>query len=183
MRALHALPTLAASLAVMHQPQAGRRLRSGEARLFFGGSLPEEVAADLDPTVSPSEVLPLWRELRKCYPSERAAIDAALKQPLVLLPFINTKDNIRFCFQVLGELGFTDSERLEIITKNPGVLANRPGELASTSPGEILTSVKVVTAVDSIPEPIRRVIPTVTAVTIVALIAKRLSECAGGICG
>ena len=61
----------------------------------WGGTLPAEIAETLDPKISPSEVLPLWRELRRCYPSESAAIRAAQKNQLVILPFINTADNIR----------------------------------------------------------------------------------------
>lgn len=102
--------------------------RTSMPRLFFGGGqLPAEVAATLDPGVPPESVVPLWRELRKCYPTERAAIDAAVKNQLVLLPFLNRPDHIKFCFQILkDEIGFDDAERLEIITRNPGVLANKP---------------------------------------------------------
>ena len=157
--------------------------RSRDAQLFFGGSLPAEIEADLSPTMSPAKVLPLWKELRKCYPSESEAIAAAKKQPLVILPFINTADNIRFNYEVLcSEVGFTREERLDIITRNPGVLANKPGELARTSKGEVRFSVDVVTAVDGIPEEVRFAIPTFTAVALVALLAKRFAECAGGIC-
>ena len=151
--------------------------------LLGGNKLPAQIAAGLDDQVPPSAVLPLWKELRKCYPNEEQALRAAEKQPLVLLPFINTPDNIRFCFQVLGELGFSDEERLDIITRNPGVLANKPGELSLTSPGEIRFSLAVIDAVEAVPAPLRKVIPSVTGVSIIYFIAKRLEECAGGVCG
>ena len=95
---------------------------------FFGGSgnLPSEIEELLDPTMPPGQVVPLWKELRKCYPTEAEAIAAAKKQPLVILPFINTPDNIRFNMQILcEEVGFSKEERMDIITKNPGVLANK----------------------------------------------------------
>ena len=156
--------------------------RAGAPQLLFGGGLPAELA-ELSKACEPSEVLPLWRELRKCYPSERAALDAAKKQPLIVLPFFNTAENIRLCNQILREQGFSEAERVDIVVTNPGVLANKPYDLANSSPDEIRDSVKFVARVESIPEPIRLAIPSVTAVTIVAFIAKRLSECAGGTCG
>ena len=72
---------------------------------------------------------------------------------------------------------------LEIVTKNPGVLGNKPGELARSSRGEVQLSMRFVGALDGVPEPIRMAIPPITAVLIVSVIAKRLSDCAGGICG
>ena len=86
-------------------------------------------------------------------------------------------------YQVLGELGFSKEEALEIVTANPGILGNRPGELARSSQGEIRASVSVVGFFDSIPDPIRMVIPPMTAVVLVVGIASRLNECAGGTCG
>ena len=153
--------------------------------LFFGGgSLPSELASIVPDSIQPSEVAPLWRELRKCYPSESAAIAAAKKQPLIILPFFNTAETITLCHRILGdELGFTNAERLEIITLNPGVLANKPYELASSTQDEVRSAMKMVSTIESIPEPIRFAIPTVTVIAIVGVIAKRLSDCAGGICG
>ena len=157
--------------------------------MLFGGSgkIPAALADSLAPSIDPAEVAPLWLEMRKCYPTERAAIDAALKQPLVILPFFNEADKIRFNFRILGELGFSDAERLEIVTKNPGVLANKPYELASSTQDEVRNAMKFVSIVESIPEPIRLAIPTLTAVFAVYGIAQRLIYCQasaqGGICG
>ena len=146
-------------------------------------ALPTAVKDLLDPGVAPASVQPLWKEFRKCFPSEKAATAAASRNVAVLLPFINTPDNIRFCWQVLSELGFSDEEKLEIVTKNPGVLGNQPGQLARSSQGEVRFSMQLVTLFDGIPEPIRFTIPPVTGILIVTVIAKRLSDCAGGICG
>lgn len=75
------------------------------------GPLPPAVNELLDPTISSKDVAPLWKEFRKCYPTEQQAVAAARRNTAVLLPFINTPDNIRFCWQVLAELGFDDAER------------------------------------------------------------------------
>ena len=151
---------------------------------FFGGKLPAEVA-ELAPSTDPKDVEPLWAEFRKCYKTEAEAIRAAQKTPLVVLPFFNTKDNIRFCWQILGnELGFSDEERREIVTSNPGVLANKPYELASSSQDEVRFAVQMAQRVDAVPESVRFAIPTVTTLAIVAIIAKRLLiDCAGATCG
>ena len=178
------LPTLACALAVQPVRLPVHAARARAPLLLFGGTkLPAEVAATLDPGVPTKDVEPLWRELRKCYPTERAAIDAACKQPLVLLPFINRAENIKFCFQVLREIGFDDAERLEVITRNPGILANKPYDLSLSSMDDVRRSISAMEAIDRIPEPIRLAIPTVTVLLIVGVIAKRLSDCAGGICG
>lgn len=151
--------------------------------LFGSAKLPEAVDSLLDPTIDRKAVLPLWREFRACYPSEQAAAAAARKNTAVLLPFMNSASNIKFCRQVLGELGFDDDEALEIMTKNPGVLGNKPGELARSSQGEIRFSVRLVSLFDGAPAPVLAAIPSFTAISIVAVIAKRLNDCAGGICG
>lgn len=204
--------------AVLHAPR-----RTTPVVSFFGGSgaaLPAEVREEIDSAVSTSDVMPLWQEFRKCYATEADAISAAKRNIVVLLPFINTRDNIYFCNRILGdELGFSNEERvsewnvpharvrtkpcgrrahfaktaapltcslpsqLEIIKANPGILANKPGQLARSSQGEVRLSINLVSSVDSIPEPLRLALPPVTGVVLVTLIAKRLAECAGGICG
>ena len=151
---------------------------------LLGGKLPAEIQEFVDPSISTAEVLPLWKEFRACYQSEAAAIAAAKKQPLVILPFFNKAENIRLCWRILSEeIGFSDAERREIVTSYPGVLANKPYELATSSMDEVRFSVRLASAVDSVPEEVRFAVPTVTTLAIVGLIAKRLSDCAGQICG
>ena len=65
--------------------------------------LPAAVDELLDPAVARDEVLPLWREFRACYPSEPAAIAAAQRNEAPLLPFLNTAEDIGFCFQILND--------------------------------------------------------------------------------
>ena len=97
--------------AVLHAPR-----RTTPVVSFFGGSgaaLPAEVREEIDSAVSTSDVMPLWQEFRKCYATEADAISAAKKNIVVLLPFINTRDNIYFCNRILGdELGFSNEERV-----------------------------------------------------------------------
>ena len=151
---------------------------------LLGGKLPAEIQEFVDPSISTAEVLPLWKEFRACYQSEAAAIAAAKKQPLVILPFFNKAENIRLCWRILSEeIGFSDAERREIVTSYPGVLANKPYELATSSMDEVRFSVRLASAVDSVPEEVRFAVPTVTTLAIVGLIAKRLSDCAGQTCG
>jgi len=146
---------------------------------FGTATLPAAVADLVDPSVR-AEALPLWREFRACYPNEAAAIQAAQRNPAVIQPFQNTAGNIEGSWRVLSSMkGFTDAEALQLITRNPGILGNRPGDLIRTSELEIKGSVSLVEAVDSIPAEIRAVIPPVTAVSIVSLIVKRLYECQG----
>ena len=151
----------------------------------FGGSkVPSAVAELIDPAVEISDVAPLWKQFRSCYPSEQQAVEAARRNTAVILPFINTADNIRFNRMILrDEIGFTDAEVLDIITRNPGILGNQPGQQARASKSEVLFSLQTVGLFDAIPAPVRAVIPALTAVSIVAVIAKRLLDCAGGICG
>ena len=71
----------------------------------------------------------------------------------------------------------------DIVTKNPGILANKAGDLRSSSPGEIRSSMAFVTAFDDVPPEIRALIPPATAIFIVTSIATRIYQCQGGICG
>ena len=78
---------------------------------------------------------------------------------------------------------FDADEAYDIVTRNPGILANKPGDLENSSVGAIRGSMALVTALDGVPEQIRFAIPTLTGLTIVGLIGSRLAECAGGTCG
>jgi hypothetical protein len=149
----------------------------------LSSKVPPAVDALLDPAVVRSDVEPLWREFRACYPSEAAAVAAAEQnEAVVLLPFLNTPSNIEGCWRVLNSL-FSEEEALQIITDNPGILTNLPGQLRRSSVREIRASVGLVQAVSTIPKGVRSLIPTFTAVTSIALIAKRLADCAGQVCG
>ena len=78
---------------------------------------------------------------------------------------------------------FPKDEAYDIVTKNPGILANKAGDLRSSSAGEIRSSMQFVTAFDDVPKEIRTLIPPATAILIVTSIATRLYQCQGGVCG
>ena len=71
----------------------------------------------------------------------------------------------------------------DIITRNPGILANKSGDLKSSSPGEIRSSMAFVTAFDGVPKEIRTLIPPATAIFLITSIGTRIYQCQGGICG
>ena len=71
----------------------------------------------------------------------------------------------------------------DIITRNPGILANKSGDLKSSSPGEIRSSMAFVTAFDGVPKEIRTLIPSATAIFLITSIGTRIYQCQGGICG
>jgi hypothetical protein len=177
------LPSVA-STSLPRTAEIVAKARHAHASAVFGRvRVPDAVCEVLDPAVDIDEVAPLWKEFRAVFPTEEAAIRAARRNTAVILPFINSADNIRFCWQVLGELGFSKEEALEIVTKNPGVLGNKPGLLARSSQAEVRFSMGLVGALDELPEPVRLAIPPLTCIALVVGIARRLSECAGGVCG
>ena len=148
----------------------------------LGGKIPAALDALLDPAIDRDEVGPLWREFRACYPSEDDAVSAASRNLQVILPFVNIPSNIEGSWRVLCSK-FSDAEALQIVSEHPGILANKPGELDQCSQDDIRRTVTMVTKIATIPPGVRAAIPPATAVTIVALIAKRLVECAGATCG
>ncbi len=144
--------------------------------------LPPKLEQLIDPSVERSEVAPLWSEFKRLYANEAAALRAAERNQQVLLPFLNTQANIKGNWRVLRDK-FSDADARDIITQNPGVLANKPGDLETCSADEIRRSVQFVSQVESIPPGIRALIPPATGILIVSVIAKRLVDCAGATCG
>ena len=147
-----------------------------------GGKLPAEIEALLEPSVDRKATVPMWKAFRKVYGSDAAAIAAAEKNVIPILSFINTEANIKENWQVLQEK-FDKDEAKDIVTRNPGILANKAGDLRTSSPGEIRSSMAFVTAFDDVPPGIRKLIPPFTAIFIVTSIATRIYQCQGGICG
>ena len=99
--------------------------------------MPADVRELIDEAVRTEDVAPLWREFRKCYRTEAQAIEAAKKNIIVLLPFINSRENIYFCFRILGdELGFSDAERVsQSRLSTPLLLLPRAAATAGRRPG------------------------------------------------
>ena len=170
------------SLALALRPTLPARAAAPTPRSVVQLKLPASVDALLDPQVDRAATEPLWKAFRAVYRSEDAAVEALTKNEAVILPFINRPENIKASWAAIKDK-FDPDEAAEIVRRNPGILANRPGDLESSSVGEIRASMKFVTLLDGVPPSIRAVIPTITGVTIVGLIAKRVLECQGGICG
>ena len=101
-------------------------------------SLPVRVRAML-PAVALQDpaVLPLWRALRECYPSEDAAIDAVKNNKALLLPWASSTDNIRGSYRVLVDVLANKDEVSKVLTQNPGVLGCDPDRLQLSSADEI----------------------------------------------
>ena len=163
-------------------PQAAARRTAAVQLQFGGGGLPAKIEALLEPTVDRKATVPMWKAFRQVYRSEAEAIAAAEKNVIPILSFINTESNIRENWKVLQEK-FPKDEAYDIVTKNPGILANKAGDLRSSSAGEIRSSMQFVTAFDDVPKEIRTLIPPATAILIVTSIATRLYQCQGGVCG
>ena len=144
--------------------------------------LPARVDALVDPQVDRPATAPIWAAFRKVYRTEDDAVAALERNGAVILPFINTPENIRVSWKAIQDK-FDADEAYDIVTRNPGILANRPGDLENSSVGAIRGSMALVTALDGVPEQIRFAIPTLTGLTIVGLIGSRLAECSGGTCG
>ena len=144
--------------------------------------LPARVDALIDPQVDRPATAPIWAAFRKVYRTEDDAVAALERNGAVILPFINTPENIRVSWKAIQDK-FDADEAYDIVTKNPGILANKAGDLRSSSAGEIRSSMQFVTAFDDVPKEIRTLIPPATAILIVTSIATRLYQCQGGVCG
>jgi len=99
--------------------------------------LPDDVAA-LIPAAAANDpaTVPLWTALRKCYPDDSAAQAALSRNSNLLMPWSNSPTVIQRNWAVLqANLGKEDA--LDVITKNPGVLACDPERLAISSAEEI----------------------------------------------
>lgn len=167
-------------LSVPARPPLSVSARSVAVRMM--AKLPARVDALIDPQVDRPATAPIWAAFRKVYKTEDDAVAALERNGAVILPFINTPENIRVSWKAIQDK-FDPDEAYDIVRRNPGILANKPGDLENSSVGAIRGSMALVTALDGVPEQIRFAIPTLTGLTIVGLIGSRLAECAGGTCG
>ena len=122
------LPTLLA---------AAYAVRSPAASITMAASLPDAVSEVLPSKVAEDPgVVPLWRALRGCYPSDEAALTALTANKGIVTPWVDSPSTITSNNALLrGMLG--KQRALNVITKNPGVLACDPERLAISSPQEI----------------------------------------------
>jgi hypothetical protein len=111
-----------------------------EARLkLIKGGLPQKFAERVSFQSSgqrqagqEEEILILWREFKKCYPSEKVALQMLSKNTAVILPQLNSPRKIKGTYALLQKrLGKAATS--ELLLKNPGVLVCSPEGLAKLS--------------------------------------------------
>lgn len=84
--------------------------------------LPEELEARL-PAAARKEraaVVPLYKAVRQCYPSEEAALEALQRSPALCYPWACSVGAIKGSYQIIVDLCGREVA-LDVITKNPGV--------------------------------------------------------------
>ena len=158
--------------------------------MVFGRKAPAEIYTKLKPTnsgtgkglASAAEIDAIWNAFEKAYGSRERALEASRRNSQVLLPFINNPATITGANNALVEL-FGKQGALEIITKNPGVLACAPNTLAKTPKRDIESAANLVSSIDNMPTKYKSGIPFLTALGLVGTIGTRLVQCSGGACG
>ena len=104
----------------------------------MAGGLPAGVEALL-PSAALKErarVVPLWRAVCACYPTEDAAIAALARNPALLYPWACSVSTIQGSYKVIVDVCGRE-KALEVITKNPGALGNDPTRLRASGASEI----------------------------------------------
>ncbi|KAL3925877.1 MAG: hypothetical protein SGPRY_003546 [Prymnesium sp.] len=82
------------------------------------------------------DILVLWKEFKKCYPSESVAQEMLSKNTAVILPQLNSPRKIKGTYALLNKrLG--KQRAAEVFRKNPGVLICSPESLESQSDEDI----------------------------------------------
>ena len=134
--------------------QASVALRAAPPRMLASRRLPMRVEALL-PAVALEDsaaVVPLWRAVRKCYPSDDEAIAALQLNRGLLLPWATSPQSIEGNYRVLVEkLGKTGT--LDVLSKNPGVLAGSPARLRLSGASEIQSVANTAAALGSLRGP------------------------------
>ena len=93
-------------------------------------------------------ILTLWKEFKKCYPSEAVAQQMLSKNTAVILPQLNSPSKIKGTYALLiKRLGKKQAQ--EIVQKNPGVLVCSPTALAKESDESIIKAANFVESVEN----------------------------------
>ena len=93
-------------------------------------------------------ILTLWKEFKKCYPSEAVAQQMLSKNTAVILPQLNSPTKIKGTYALLKKrLGKKVAQ--EVVTKNPGVLVCSPEGLAKESDEAIIKAANFVESVEN----------------------------------
>ncbi|KAL1522172.1 hypothetical protein AB1Y20_021811 [Prymnesium parvum] len=159
MLCIHALLPCAAAFRVVamtsHAGIPARRaspqlaLDEGRAKLIQGG-LPQKFAERVSFQSSgqrianqEDEILILWKEFKKCYPSEAVAQEMLSKNTAVILPQLNSPRKIKGTYALLNtRLGKVRAA--EVLEKNPGVLICSPESLEKQSDDDIVNAANLV---------------------------------------
>ena len=180
--------TVAITALMPHTPFNVQRSTHGPSSLVMRA--PKEIQNKLAKTnsgtgnglASVQEIDAIWQAFEKAYGSRSRALAASRRNSQVLLPFINNPRTITGANAALVNI-FGKKGALEIIEKNPGVLACDPTALARTSRQDIENAANLVSSIDNMPENIKSGIPFLTSLAIVGTIGTRLVQCSGASCG
>ena len=183
------LPTLAAA-AALHAPShrlPQRPARATAARMIFGP--PEEIKRISTPdwrfkesSCSPAEIAAMWSAFERVYGSRQKALEASRKNQAVILPYLNSPENVLQAHKALiGVLGKEGAAR--VLEQNPGVLSCDPKALSELTAAEIESTAARVAWFDELDPNVKAGIPFLTWFAIVGAIGGRVVSCGGGACG
>lgn len=152
--------------------------------MLFGRGAPDEIVQKLAPTnsgtgkglASKQEIDAIWLAFERAYGSMEKALAASRKNSQVLLPFINSPATISGANAALVEL-FGAAGALEIIEKNPGVLACNPSSLRTTPKKDIENAANLVDSIENLPPNLKSGIPFLTTLAIFGSVGSRLVTC------
>ena len=113
------------------------------------GSFEAKLTPDEELTQMRPGAVVLWSRLLKIYPSEAAAIAAVQRNSALIMPYMNKPAFIDGSWRVLNEM-MSEEEALEVITKNPGILACNPVGLKTTDAATVKRAAGFVNGVEGV---------------------------------
>jgi len=93
------------------------------------------------------EILILWKEVQKCYPTKEKALEAVTKNSPIILPQFNSPRKIKGTYAQLRQR-FGKSVAQEIVEKNPGILVSTPEGLSKITDEAIVSSANFVDSLE-----------------------------------
>ena len=111
----------------------------------------------------------LWARLCDVYPSEADALAAVQRNSAIVLPYLNRPVNIDGSWMVLKSM-MSESEALEVITSNPGILACNPVGLKSSTAADVKRAARVVDVVEAMPMAARWGVPAALTAGVVGIL-------------
>jgi len=138
--------------------QAARlNLLAAEANVPWLGDLPVDLPEEVEFLFMKDEELLasrpgariLWLELLKVYPSQESAIAAVKRNSAIIMPYLNRPPYISGCWDVLNGM-MSEEEALDVVTRNPGILACNPVGLRTSNAAVIKGTAGAVDAFESL---------------------------------